>query len=584
MLSELLNAHLTSLRARHITVAVFTGIALAAALIVLWTGIAMWIDWTVTRGLPRWGRALSLVLELAVAFYLIARYIINPILHAPDDEEIALMVEREYPDFRSRMIASVQLTRKEAQAELVAANKARSLVTVMVRQAEELVHQLPLSEVIKTKTLNKFLVTAGTLVTLAVFLFLLNLPASGALLSRAFLANTALPTKTHIESITGEKTVAIGDPITIHAKVTGYKPSTGILEITFKNAARTQKFLMDRDHASDGTYSFTIESVQESFTYSVVIYDGASDDFHITALERPAVAAFECTQVFPAYTARDPEPCPSGELLLLRGGTLRVKVLATKELRPNPSTAADTRINYIQLFGNTEAASQKIPLYRDNKNKKQLYGEIPLSDNLSALSIHLVDINNLESRDTAVYPVEMLPDRPPTVKIVIPDRKEVLQTAVAKFEVGFIAEDDNLLGKLTLRYKLTDDENGSIHSTPLQLPPKRKELHASYLWDLAKVAPPPNQPSLEGSVIEYWLDVEDTRPPELGGPGQGTSEHFAIRVVTAAAKQAELLARSGETVSDIKTAEENQNANADKTVTFIKEIPNTPPTPSTPNN
>jgi len=569
MPSELLQSHISSIRAKHVMVAVFTGVALAVALIALWTGIAMWIDWSVTRGLPQWGRTLSLAFELVAVAYIIARYIVGPILCAPDDEEIALMVEREYPDFRSRMIASVQLTRKDAQAELVAADKARSLVAVMVRQAEELARQFPLSEVIKTKTLRQLLIVAGTIVVIAAVFFLMGLPTSGILFSRVLLGNAAIPTKTRIEFVTGEKNVAIGDPLRIEAKISGYKPAVGTLEVKFKNSTRIQRFPMDRDSAAPDTYSFTIDSVQESFTYAVVIYDGASDDFVITALERPAVAVFDCVQVFPAYTARDPEPCPSGELLLLRGSTLRVQVKATKDLRSNG--------NYVQLFGNSELASKKVPLQRDDTNLHHLSGEIPLSDNLSALSIRLVDTHDLESRDTAVYPVEMLIDRPPTVKIVIPDRKEVLQTAVAKFEVGFIAEDDNLLGKLTLRYKLLDDENGSVHSIPLQIPARRKELHASYMWDLAKVSPAPNQPSLEGSVIEYWLDVEDTRPADLNGPGVGSSEHFAIRVVTAAAKQAELLARSSETVGDIKAAEENQNANADKTVTIIKEIPDPAP-------
>jgi hypothetical protein len=588
MTSEILHSRIAAVRARHVMVAVFTGVALLVVLVVLWTAATMWLDWHVARGLPLWGRALSLALEVVAIGAIIVTRIIQPIMRAPDDEDIALMIEHEWPDFKTRLIASVQLTQPAALEALAAGGAGgrggRSLVAAMVRQTEELADQTPVTDVIKTRTLNKLAAAAALLILLAVFLFLMALPTSAALLTRTLLGNTPLPTKTHIESVTGPLQVALGDPLKIEAKVSGYKPASGVIELTY--ATRIQRLPMERDPANPDTYSITLDSVQEPFKYNVTVYDGISDDFAVTALERPAVASFECTQVYPPYTGKAAEPCPSGELALLKGGKLRVKVLSTKPVVAGPSSTG--KFNYILCFTGgvgqppsavssagatsepTTLRNDKIPLYRDPKNLSLLTAEITLPANLNALSIHLVDIYDLESKDTAVYPVEMLPDRPPTVKIVLPDRKEVLETAVAKFEVGFLAEDDYLLGNLFLRYKV---DEGSTKSIPLQVPPKRQTLRGSYLWDLARIPPPPGQPSLEGSVIEYWLDVEDTRTPALGGPGKGTSEHFAVRVVTAAAKQAELLARSGQTVGDIKEADEHQRASADKTVTVIKETP-----------
>ena len=63
----------------------------------------------------------------------------------------------------------------------------------------------------------------------------------------------------------------------------------------------------------------------------------------------------------------------------------------------------------------------------------------------------------------------MLIDRPPTIKITSPDRKEVLETAIAKLELGFLAEDDYMVGPITLRYKV--DENPTLHDIKLDVPP-----------------------------------------------------------------------------------------------------------------
>ena len=109
-------------------------------------------------------------------------------------------------------------------------------------------------------------------------------------------------------------------------------------------------------------------------------------------------------------------------------------------------------------------------------------------------------------------------------------------------------------------------------------------LKAKYLWDISKIPAPVGQPSLEGSVLEYWMEVSDTRTKEFGGPNHGASEHYSVRVVRAA-KLAELNARSGQAVEPIKDAHERQDENAHNTDTIIKEMPggvSPTPLPATP--
>jgi hypothetical protein len=563
-MSELITDKLSSVRSRHTSVSIFTGLALAIALILVWTTLAMWIDWNVANGLPRWARTLSLVLELVAVAAIVYTFIIRPITRAPDDEEVALMIERQWPDFNTRLIASVQLTQPHAAAALTATHSSTILVKAMVRQAEKLAEETQVTDVVKTRTLNRALLAAAIICVLVIFLFLWAQPTSGALLQRAFLSQVALPTKTHLENVTGDLNIALGDALKITATVSGYQPYAGRIDITYASG-RSQTLPLDKDPNTPGAYAITLDAIHESFTYAVHVYDAHSQTFKVTALERPAVAKVEIYQVYPAYTGLGTVKRDPADLVLLAGSRLKLKVTSTRPLRVAP--AGPGKANYVlRAIDEKVGHSDIVPLVRSHTNVNEASIETPdgagmtLPNGLQFLSIHLIDTDDLESKDTAAYQVQIIPDRAPTVRIFEPERKEELVTAQAKLEIGYIAEDDILLGKVTLKYKqiATDSgEESAVESIPLPLPAKSRSQKTKYLWDITKIPIPAGKPTLEGSVVEYWLEVEDTN--NLSGPGKSATEHYAIRVVTRAEKQAEMMARSGETISGIKSASEDQD-------------------------
>ena len=70
------------------------------------------------------------------------------------------------------------------------------------------------------------------------------------------------------------------------------------------------------------------------------------------------------------------------------------------------------------------------------------------------------------SQGGAVYRVDLVPDKEPSVHITYPERKEELVTRVATLEIGFDAADDFGLAKLSLKYKIDD---GPEHAIPLDI-------------------------------------------------------------------------------------------------------------------
>src|SRR5438309_1947847 len=104
--SPLLSAKLAALRRRQVSVSAGTGAALVVAVALVLLGSGMALDWWLDLA---WGaRAALLALNLGIVIYLIVRQVLHPIVHPPDDDALALLVEKARPEFCSRLIASVQ--------------------------------------------------------------------------------------------------------------------------------------------------------------------------------------------------------------------------------------------------------------------------------------------------------------------------------------------------------------------------------------------------------------------------------------------------------------------------------------------
>jgi len=74
--------------------------------------LAMFLDWWLE--LPWSVRLISLFAQAGLLIYLLVNHVAIPLLRQPDEDELALMVEKARPEFSSRLIAAVQLARPGA--------------------------------------------------------------------------------------------------------------------------------------------------------------------------------------------------------------------------------------------------------------------------------------------------------------------------------------------------------------------------------------------------------------------------------------------------------------------------------------
>jgi hypothetical protein len=535
--SALLTEKISAVRRKHVGVAAGTGAAIAMGAFLILLAITMLLDWWLD--FPLAARAVMLAWVLGVTGLIVWQFVATPLLHQPDDDTVALTVEKARPQFRSRLISSIQFPRPG----VIPPGAAASLARMTIAETEELARPMDFTEVIPTKEFQKVSLWAVAVLALSLFAFMYGGQVAIDLLKRAFLSMTLVPRHTRVEVLTGDTRIGRGDALRIEAAARGVIPRAGKLIVKMAGR-RTQEFPLERD--KEGRFARSIENVQESFDFTIKLNDGVSRPQHVEVVPRPTIASMECEQIFPAYTKLPNAKRALGDLSLLAGSRLTLAAIATRDIQQAT----------IHLAG----LSNDVPVQLNATNRRELRAEFAIpAKGLTGFSIDMLDTSGMESRDSAVYRIDVIPDRAPKVRIGYPDRREELVTRAAIQPIGFEASDDFQIAKARLRYRVGESENAEIKTIELELGTNVvKQMRNAYEWNIRDFQPP----LVEGTRIEYWVEMEDNN--DVTGPGIGATEHQLLRVVSENEKRADLLNRAGDfigAINDVTGDQEKVNAN-----------------------
>ena len=535
--SRLLRAKLDALGRRHVAVHALTGLAMALVVGLELLALAMFLDWWLE--LP-WGlRLVSLIAQLGVLGYILVRFILLPIVSRPDEDQLALMVEKARPEFRTRLIAAIQLVRPGA----VPPGVSRSLVGALVEETEALARPSDFRDIVCSERLTRLGAMAVVVLLVGLMGFLAGRQTCADLLRRVCLARIPVPRKTHIIVPEGDRLVGVGDTIRLEAFVQGIIPAHGKVEIKYRSR-RAQEFPLEQNRDNRLNFARKLENVQESFTYQFSLGDGLSEIHRVRAIPRPTISAVACEQEYPGYTGLKPVPRSLGDLSLLAGSVLKLRATATKDIT-NAS---------LKLVG----LNRELPMSLNPEKPRELGGQFLVpAQGLAGFQLQMIDQEGMESRDNAIYRVDILPDKVPVVRITYPDRKEELVTPQATMRIGFEASDDFEIARIRLLYKIDTVENGAESMVELDLEEQHPQrVRRRYEWSLGSFAPRLS----EGSTIEYWVEVTDNN--DATGPGVGRTDHQLAKVVSEAEKRADLLNRAGDylgSISDVAGDQEKLN-------------------------
>lgn len=571
-MSSVIRSKLSAVRTRHKTLSLATGIAAGLASLLIALAITMFFDWLLN--LSYLTRAIMLAINLGLVGWWVWKHTISPIMFGPDEEDAALWIERAYPEFQSRLISSIQLVRPGV---LASAGASPLLVAALVRETESMASRVQNPRVVNGDRCTKLsgLATASLVVFIAGFVLISHVATP--LLLRAFLVpNVPVPRKTRVVlQHPPEVFVARGDDLVIRAQAVGIVPDNGRIKLRFRGG--DQSYSMEPEAEDRSIFARKIENVQDSFTYVAKLYDGESEEAKVTVVARPTVVSIECIQHWPAYTGVAAAPRQVGDLALLAGSRLQLKIKASQDLKR--TLEHDKARNVIRLSGgDTEAmlmaGADSRELITDEKG-------IELPDGTVGFSVSLVDSHGVVSKDPVVYRIDLIPDMPPKVKVTNPLKKEVTLTQRGFERVGFEAADDLAVGKIRIRYAVippsataapTDpaatqptgpegiviDPNDPSVRTMQEFDPQKEGLspkapRGHYAWYMDKIEP---RPAI-GTVIQWWLEAEDLnnlRPR----PVKGLSQRYQFRIVSDLDKMKELMEAAGETSTLVNPLKESQ--------------------------
>jgi hypothetical protein len=386
--SAQLAGQLAGVRSKRTGVAVGSGVAMLLGGLTLALGIGMLADWFLD--FPWAVRFLLFLGYLAAAGHIIWHHILIPFLRQPDDDDLALLVERGHPQFASRLIAALQLTRPGA----LQTGEAPSLVRELVAETERLARPLDFTAIISTRQLRRLAGWAVVIVGIAGVVFWKGEEVSRDLLHRAFLSREVeVPRKTRVGATSGDLRIARGDNVTLFAVAKGVVPERGKLVLKFASG-RTQEFLLDAGKESKARFEQALENVQDSFDYTFHLGDGKSRTARVEAIERPGIAKLDALQIYPDYTGLGTVRRSLGDLTLLVGSKLNLTLTPTKEVAKGAVLVTST----------TNAQPLSLPLAVNPRNPREVQVSIPISsESLSGFSIHLEDKYGFRSKDDAVY-------------------------------------------------------------------------------------------------------------------------------------------------------------------------------------
>ncbi len=371
-------------------------------------------------------------------------------------------MESESPDLRSRLISVIQLMRSEA---LATSGMSLSMVGALVSETERMAGPMDFTRVVKVERLAQIGTVAAVIIVGFGAAVAATAPSSIVLAQRAMLVNVAVPRKTIAECLSKDIYVARGESVTLMGKASGLViPSEGAVRLDYASGG-SQTFDMTRDEGSKDHFSRTIDNVQGDFAYTILLGDGHSDEFKVTAAIRPAVSNVDCQQKYPEYTHVGTVKRQTGDLSLLAGSRLLLNITANKKLKITKTGERDT--NHLHLHG----SEIDFPLIVNGTDTSKLTVQdagqpgIPLPTGTTGFSVHLVDEQGVVSKNPAIYPITVVPDNAPKITVSSPKRNEELVTAQATIQIDFDASDDYGVANVNLRYRVLDAEGKVSNAT-----------------------------------------------------------------------------------------------------------------------
>ncbi|PTX22424.1 uncharacterized protein DUF4175 [Pontibacter mucosus] len=469
---------------------------------------------------PEYVRAFLLFSFVAAVIYVFVRWIALPasalvrLRRILSDEQAAQQVGMHFPEIRDKLLNAIQLQQQDRSNELIRASIAQRSQQLLSFKFKEAVSYR------ENKPLLKY-IALPTLVALLILLVYPTIFVQGT--ERIINYKTHYTPQAPFDFVVQNQALQTyrGEDFTLDVAVEGKSVPS---EVYINYNGRRQRLT---PNARGGGYTYTFKQLQRPVNFQLEGSGFFSDSYTLNLLSRPNLKDFRMLVQFPKYLNRKPEEVQNtGNASVPEGSTITWNFATSETDSIKLAFEEPTESITAQKDGNSFTASKDI-------KQSQNYS-ISLRNEHSA------------NKEQISYQITAIPDRNPQISL-----EQFQDTALFSYMVlGGDVSDDYGLTRLSLLYRISNDQNPQAKYKSINLPLSKQQLSQTYYyqWNTAALNLQP------GDRLEYFVQVWDN--DGIRGPKSARTRSFEFKVPDKRELQKELDSNSQSVASQMsKTLE-----------------------------
>jgi hypothetical protein len=446
------------------------------------------------------------------------RHVVYPLRKPFSRDDVAIVVERRFPQLREKLITAWQLKDALRQDGQGLRNQSPELIASTVAAAAADVRSLPLGGVLDQRHAAQVAGLAAGLVLLLLGGFATNPAAAGVFLWRALGLEVAYPRLTtlvlelpdsgpdhrvEVAGRTATVTLAAGADLPVAVRCLGAVPRAVFLAVSGGRGLANQVAMSAR---AQDLYRHTFRRVHDGFTFHARGGDDPYGDKTVTVrvVHPPLVGTIRALLTYPEYTGVAPAEQSGGGIEALEGTRVLLQVRPT-------APVASAELAFVE-------SGQRVPLVpqvvQDDQGTVTIHAGEFVVTNSDRYEVVLASPDGLRNPHPGQYPVVALADVAPAGRLLSPPEDSldvVLPNGLLFLRVE--GRDDHRIERIEAHVQLSKrDASARLDLTP-RADRQARQVVACAALEVRDLPAAGSNPPV-GESLSVRVELVDNRRPE----------------------------------------------------------------------
>ncbi|MDP6114567.1 MAG: DUF4175 family protein, partial [Planctomycetota bacterium] len=411
-------------------------------------------------------RLFMLLTGVACIGFTLFRHLVQPLTLPLNQDNLALLIEKHFPELKESLISAVQFKREDASGS-------EPLVQRVLEQVEEKAAHIDVARIISIKKPVEFVALAGLLLTICIFQAVSNPHLVSIWASRMVnpYSTAKWPRKTQLNlGLERVTKIARGDDLHIEISVERGNPAK--LMVEYESGQGTKGVRRIKKN-SNGQFKAFFPRLSEKMKVRAKGGDDITDWHTIEVVERPRVTRINVEVEYPQYTGQEKDVLPEGQGNVHAVAGSKLKISAQTDMPVQNAAIAVENGNPAQLA---------------IIDSQELQGEIVLRPEFLSYRVEVQTVDKIGNANPLTFKLRVVPDRAPIVKIQDLESEQEY-AANGELPLQYLAKDDFGIKAVSLKWQIpatagTAEEDRGGESPLLEQVEKKKEIRSEHTWQL----------------------------------------------------------------------------------------------------